>query len=176
MQTMTTCSESVELAVLDNWGDDMLTPARRGGKQPRERRNFSIRQEVRYESLGKRGFFGVGKGTSLELSSREVRFTTEHDLRPGQKIRLAMNWPVLLDGTCRLQLQICGRVVESQHGQAAAEIVRYEFRTLRAPNSEPAASNLSKAWNRAKERETDVVRNFLKEARNVDWTGFCHKS
>ena len=174
MQTMTTCGESVELAVLD-WRDDMLTPARRGGKQPRERRSFSIQQEVRYESLGKRGFFGTGKGTSLELSSREVRFTTEHDLRPGQKIRLAMNWPVLLDGTCRLQLQICGRVVESQHGQAAAEIVRYEFRTLRAANGEPVVSDLSKAWNRSKERESEVVRSFLNEARHVDWSGFCHK-
>jgi len=123
----------------------MMTPSRREPKAERAPQNFSIRQDVRYESLGKRGFFGYGTGTSIEISSRLIRFTTETDLRPGQKIRLAMDWPIMLSGSCRLQLQICGCVIESRPGQATAEIGRYEFRTLPKQEGVVASASVSKA-------------------------------
>jgi hypothetical protein len=116
----------------------MMTPVHRTKKQPRAPRKFSIQQEVRYESLGKKGNFGVGKGTSFEVSTEEVWFTTEQDLLRGQRIRLAMNWPVLLNDTCRLQLQICGRIFHTQRGQAALQVKRYEFRTLSTHKSDAA--------------------------------------
>lgn len=142
----------------------MMTPVHRVRKSLRARTRFSIQEEVRYESLGKRGYFGVGRGTSLEVSSREVRFTTEHELRQGQKIRLAMNWPALLDGNCRLQLQVCGQVVEATAGEAAVRIVRYEFHTLRTQGDGESNSPMSRLLRSYKEQRDGMVRSMAQGA------------
>ena len=71
----------------------------------------------------------MGIGKTLEISSREIRFTTQHPLARGQKMRLAVNWPAMLDNTCRMKLEISGWIVRSEPGEAAVKIERYEFRT-----------------------------------------------
>jgi hypothetical protein len=44
-------------------------------------------------------------------------------------MRLAVDWPALLDNTCQMKLEICGWIVHSEPGEAAVRIERYEFRT-----------------------------------------------
>jgi hypothetical protein len=97
--------------------------------QWREKRRFAIEQHVRYRCVkGSRPLaFGVGKTT--EISSQEVHFTTQSPLKPGESVRLAVDWPAVLDGTCLITLEICGPVVRSAPGTAVIAIARYEFRT-----------------------------------------------
>jgi hypothetical protein len=95
----------------------------------RARRRFPIQQDVRYQCMKGSRIFAVGVGKTLEISSREVRFTTQHALKRGQKMRLAMDWPAMLDNTCRMKLEIFGWILHSAPGEAAVKIERYEFRT-----------------------------------------------
>jgi len=92
-------------------------------------RSFPIQQDVRYQCVKGSRVFAVGVGKTLEISSREVRFTTQHALQRGQKMRLAVNWPAMLDNTCRMKLEIAGWIVHSEPGEAAVKIERYEFHT-----------------------------------------------
>jgi hypothetical protein len=101
-------------------GDDL---GRRG------RRRFPIEQDIRYQCVKGSRILTVGVGKTLEISSREVRFTTQHPLKPGEKVRLAVNWPAMLDDTCLMKLEIFGWVLRSEPGTAAVKIERYEFRT-----------------------------------------------
>jgi len=95
----------------------------------RARRRFPIHQDVRYQCVKGSRISLVGVGKTLEISSREIRFTTQQPLKPGQKMRLAVEWPALLDNTCHMKLEIFGWVVYSDPGEAALKIERYEFRT-----------------------------------------------
>jgi len=95
----------------------------------RERLRFPIQQDVRYQCVKGSRIFAVGVGKTLEISSREVRFTTQQPLKQGHKVRLAMDWPALLDNTCRMKLEISGWILRSERGEAAVKIERYEFRT-----------------------------------------------
>ena len=94
-----------------------------------ERLWFPIQQDVRYQIVKGSRVFVVGVGKTLEVSSREIRFTTQHPLKPGQKMRLAMDWPAMLDNTCRMKLEISGWILDCEPGEAALKIERYEFRT-----------------------------------------------
>lgn len=109
----------------------------------RARRRFPIEQEVRYQCMKGNRITDAGKGKTLEISSREIRLTTQHSLRNGQKMRLAVDWPAMLDNTCRMKLEINGWVVRSAPGTADVKIERYEFRTRGAPM--PAFTTLADA-------------------------------
>jgi hypothetical protein len=99
----------------------------------RTRRRFPIEQDVRYRCVKGSRITAVGSGKTLEIGSREIRFTTQHVLKLGEKVRVAVNWPALLDNTCLMKLEIFGWVVGSERGTAAVKIERYEFRTRGAP-------------------------------------------
>ena len=96
---------------------------------PRARRRFPIQQEVRYQCVKGSRISAFGQGKTVEISSREIRFTTQHTLKNGQKMRLAVDWPAMLDNTCRMKLEIYGWVLRSVPGTADVKIERYEFRT-----------------------------------------------
>ena len=107
----------------------------------RGRRRFPIEEDVRYQCVRGSRIHATGIGRTVEISSREVRFTTQHTLRPGEKVRLAMNWPAMLDDHCRMKLEIYGWVVRSEPGVAGVKIERYEFRTRGLPAAvQPIAS------------------------------------
>ena len=67
------------------------------------------------------------------MSSNGVLFTTERTLAPGERVEVAMNWPVRLDNKLPLKLMIIGQVVRSDGSRAAITIKRYEFRTQGSP-------------------------------------------
>jgi hypothetical protein len=100
------------------------------GEQPqRPRLRFPIQQDVSYQCVKGGRIFAVGTGKTLEISSREVRFTTQQPLKRGQKMRLAVDWPAMLDNTCRIKLDISGWILTCEGEEAALKIERYEFRT-----------------------------------------------
>ena len=104
---------------------------------PEERRRTSrlpIRQEVRYSVLGERKKTEqIGLGSTLNMSSGGVLFTTESVLPEGERIELAVSWPAQLDGVS-LKLVLWGRLVRAEDMQAAMSIERYEFKTRGSGN------------------------------------------
>lgn len=120
---------SEKVAVEGNGKDSMSTMLLSGEEGRRARRRFPIQQDVRYQCVKGSRIFATGVGRTLEISSREVLFTTQHALKKGQKMRLAVDWPALLDNTCRMKLEISGWIMDSDSGQAAVKIEKYEFRT-----------------------------------------------
>jgi len=101
---------------------------------------FPIEQDVSYKCVRGREVRTAGSGKTLEISSRELTFTTEQSLQTEQKVEVTVNWPALLDNTCPMKLVISGRVVRSGTGSVSVSINRHEFRT-RAMNRIPAMAN-----------------------------------
>jgi PilZ domain len=96
---------------------------------------FPVREGVRYRVVQSRTESKVsGCGTTLNIGSGGVLFTTEEHLTIGRTVELSVNWPAMLDGTCPLQFVATGRVVRSEGQRAAVRIERYEFKT-RSMNS-----------------------------------------
>jgi hypothetical protein len=91
---------------------------------------FPIERDVRYKIFGiHKNVVQIGLGKSLNMSSSGVLFTTESILREGQRVELAVSWPVLLNNVLPLKLVASGRLVRSQGTQAAMSIDKYEFKT-----------------------------------------------
>jgi hypothetical protein len=98
-------------------------PERRGATR------FPVQQDVRYRLVHSKTGVVAGSGTTLNMGSGGILFTTEEQLPLGQPIEVFVNWPARLDGTCPLQFVVTGRVVRSEDNQAVVRIDRYEFRT-----------------------------------------------
>ncbi len=101
-------------------------PERRGTSR------FPVREDVRYRVVQSRTAKASGCGTTLDIGSGGILFTTEEKLPVGHMVELSVNWPARLDGICPLQFVATGRVVRSDGQRAAVRIERYEFKTRRA--------------------------------------------
>jgi hypothetical protein len=73
----------------------------------------------------------AGQGQTLALSSRIVRFSTDQNLRVGQRIRMELAWPAPLDDGTNLNLWMFGTVVRSARVEVEVRITAYEFHTRR---------------------------------------------
>ena len=73
----------------------------------------------------------AGQGQTLALSSRIVRFSTDQNLRVGQRIRMELAWPAPLDDGTNLNLWMFGTVVRSARVEVEVRITAYEFYTRR---------------------------------------------
>ena len=91
---------------------------------------FPIQREVKFKVISKKSGEESGSGTTLNISSRGVLFTTDRMLLPGKKLEMAISWPAQLNNKCGLKLVARGRVVRCEEGRAAIEIQQYEFRTV----------------------------------------------
>lgn len=98
---------------------------------------FPIEREVRFKMLSKRHNGDPGLGTTVNMSSSGVLFTTNQALLPGKRVEMAISWPAQLENRTALKLVARGRVVRCDSGTAAVEIQQYEFRTI---GSQSAAS------------------------------------
>jgi hypothetical protein len=99
------------------------------GPHQRTKLRFQIEQEVRYKILFGQHIAETGIGRTANISSRGVWFTTEHPLATGTPVELSIDWPVLLNDSCAIQLMIYGCIVRSNEKGAAVMTERYEFRT-----------------------------------------------
>ena len=104
-------------------------PERRGTSR------FPIREDVRYRIVHSKTEIVSGSGTTLNISSGGILFTAAEKLPVGRWVDLSVNWPARLDGTCRLQFVVTGRVVRAESKRAVVQIDRYEFKTCRAQRS-----------------------------------------
>jgi hypothetical protein len=100
---------------------------------------FPVREDVRYRIVQSRTSKISGVGTTLNIGSGGILFTTEDKLPVGRMVELSVNWPARLGGICPLQFVATGRVVRSDALSAAVRIERYEFKT-RSMNSLAAAA------------------------------------
>jgi hypothetical protein len=101
-------------------------------KEKTERRcadRFPIERDVRYKVLTRKNADEAGTGRTINMSSNGILFTSEHVLLPGKRLELAISWPAQLNNETPLKLVARGRVIRCTGGQAAVEILQYEFRT-----------------------------------------------
>src|SRR5437667_12569746 len=103
-----------------------------GSSERRRTTRFPVREDVRYRVVQSKSQQVSGAGTTLNMGSSGILFTTQDRLPLGRMVELSVNWPARLDGTCALQFVATGRVVRSEEGQAAVRIDRYEFKTRSA--------------------------------------------
>jgi hypothetical protein len=73
----------------------------------------------------------AGQGRTLALSSQIVRFSTDQNLRVGQRIRMELAWPAPLDDGTNLNLWMYGTVVRAARVAVEVRITAYEFHTQR---------------------------------------------
>jgi hypothetical protein len=114
-------------AVVDSGDAEMSLQPDRSDRRAADR--YPIEREVRYKVLSKKDGDEAGTGTTINMSSSGVLFTTDHLLIPGKRLELAISWPAQLNGNCALKLVAKGRVVRYEEGRAAIQIQQYEFRT-----------------------------------------------
>lgn len=112
-----------------------------GGGLPERRgtNRFPVREDVRYRVTQSRSAKIIGCGTTLNIGSGGILFTTEEKLPVGRTVELSVNWPARLDGVCPLQFVATGRVIRADVQRAAVRIEKYEFKT-RSVNSLTAAA------------------------------------
>ena len=90
---------------------------------------FPLTLDVRYSVSRRRAPAKTGSGQLIALSSSGLRFAAQGPLEPGLKLDVAIDWPVLLDGSVHLQLVVTGTVVWSSETETAVRIYRHDFRT-----------------------------------------------
>ena len=104
----------------------MDSPVIRTEGERRARARFPVTLQLHYRMKGR-----PGAGKTANISSRGVLFTAEHELAVGMHLELAVEWPVLLEGSIPLHLCLSGTIVRVRGYQAAFEIKRHLFRTAK---------------------------------------------
>ena len=92
---------------------------------------FPLVRDVRYTIRSRKSIEETGLGSTINMSSNGILFSTDRPLSPGMRLEIAISWPAELDGKIPLQLVARGRVARSTTGAAALEIQQCEFRTQR---------------------------------------------
>ena len=112
-----------------NKGTDSTSAPIGGSQERRGTSRFPVREDVRYRLIQSRSTKISGCGSTLNIGSGGILFTTEDRLPIGRMVELSVNWPARLGGICPLQFVATGRVVRSEALRAAVRIERYEFKT-----------------------------------------------
>ena len=90
---------------------------------------FDIRRELRYKLLEAEKTVETGTGITLDIGSSGVAFLAGRQLPPGAFLELSISWPVLLNQSCPMRLNILGRVLRSDSERMVCSVDKYEFRT-----------------------------------------------
>lgn len=99
----------------------------------RSQRRYEINLDVRWSATeGNR----TGVGKLRDISSKGLCFQTDGVMPLGLTVDLSIGWPILLGGTCGLQLRIKGRVLRSDEWGTAIKIVRHVFCTRKTQATE----------------------------------------
>ena len=95
----------------------------------RSKRRYPITLPVQYKIMKNYLVMGSGSGTTVDLSSGGIAFSTPEPVRLGSFLEVSVSWPVLLNQSCPLKLVASGRVIRSDQNCTAIRMDRYEFRT-----------------------------------------------
>jgi hypothetical protein len=111
------------------WGEvaRSLTKAPVAGSNRREQRRFPLALKLTYTL--KSGEHGSGELSNMGSSG--LLFQCGHRFVRGELIKVSLEWPYLLDGSCPLQLCVHGRVLRSGDSGTAIATMKHEFRTAR---------------------------------------------
>jgi hypothetical protein len=101
-----------------------MWPAGGVSEDRRKAKRYLIERKIVIRTAKKSG---VGK--TLNISSGGLLVTTSINLIEGSWVELAVDWPVELNGECKLNFLISGNVVRTRETTAAIRIRRYQFRT-----------------------------------------------
>jgi hypothetical protein len=86
-----------------NTGTDSTGAHIEGVPERRGTGRFPVREDIRYRVVQSRTTKVSGCGTTLNIGSGGILFTTEDKLPLGRMVELSVNWPAKLDGVCPLQ-------------------------------------------------------------------------
>ncbi len=95
----------------------------------RRKTRFPMRRELRYKWVKQGIGAEAGHGETVDIASGGVSFATERPVPAGAYVELSISWPVLLDHSCPMRLNVFGRVIRAEAGRCACTIEKYEFRT-----------------------------------------------
>ena len=109
------------------WSERPVRLPKVASPERRASTRFPLAIEVRYALMVAAG--QTGSGQTIDLSSSGLSFTADRPLLTGQKLKVAIDWPVLLDGGVQLQLVMSGVVVRTSGTTTAVKIQRHEFKT-----------------------------------------------
>jgi hypothetical protein len=97
----------------------------------RSHNRYPIRLEVEYTLLNQGQIERSGYGRTVNVSSSGILFEADDTLPTGRSVKLAIQWPFLLEGACALKLHVRGTIIRSETKKAAVQIAHHEFRTAR---------------------------------------------
>lgn len=106
----------------------------------RESSRFPVREDLKYRLIHSKSQAISGTGTTLNIGSGGILFTTEEKLPVGRTVELSVNWPARIDGTCPLKFVAVGRVIRSEPHRAAVRIESYQFKTRGAGGHPPISA------------------------------------
>lgn len=96
---------------------------------------FPMREPVEYRLILSKRFSITGKGETLNVGSGGILLNVQHLLPVGGLVELVMQWPARLEGKAPLQLVAEGRVLRSDHRQAAVRLEKHLLQDARTPSS-----------------------------------------
>ena len=103
-------------------GDQRYTIERRRSER------FPLELAAHYQCVMRKAASESGDGVTVNISSTGVLFTSDQNLQNGRRIELSINWPAKLDQKVPLKLIVLGRIVRTEPGRAAVDILQHEFR------------------------------------------------
>ncbi len=124
----------------------------------RTKLRFQLDRELRFKVLEKDRIVEVGTGSTLNVSSSGVAFSTARVLPQGSFVELSISWPALLDGSCPMRLVTFGKIVRQERGMAVCSVEKYEFRTGGSRVAEPIRDTVPAKPDSALRRWADAVR------------------
>ena len=115
--------------VMQCWSERPVRLPKVASPERRASTRFPLAIEVRYALTGCRERRKTGSGQTIDLSGSGLSFTADRPLLTGQRLEVAIGWPVLLDGGVRLQLVMSDVVVRTSGTATAPTMQRHEFKT-----------------------------------------------
>jgi hypothetical protein len=98
----------------------------------RSRERYPIRLRVRYHTRGPmRRVVGIGLTVNVSCSGILVESPHQRKVSVGSRLEVAVEWPVLLNGTTPLKLAVLGRVVRTEMFGFVVSLDRHELRTMK---------------------------------------------
>jgi hypothetical protein len=95
----------------------------------RARLRYTVELDLRYKVTWRQQVLHEGSGKTCDFSRNGIFFHAEQALPTGLAVELSIDWPMLLDGVCPLQLRISGKVLRSSEAGTAVKIMRHWFCT-----------------------------------------------
>ncbi len=93
------------------------------------RARYPVQLPARYRSVDRAQRI-AGVGLTVNMSSKSLLITCQHELELGTRLEVLINWPSLLESTIPLQLVATGRVIRCEGFSFALEFAQYQFRTM----------------------------------------------